>query len=39
MDPRLRRPVNSGELTLRVEVVEHHDTWRDPDTGSGTRTS
>jgi len=31
MDPRLRKTVNSGELTLRVEIVAHHDTWRDPD--------
>jgi len=33
MDPRLRRRVVSGELTLRVEVVEHYDAWRDPDSG------
>jgi hypothetical protein len=33
MDPRLRRSVNSGELTLRVEVVAHYDTWSDPDSG------
>lgn len=30
-DPRLRRRTNSGELTLRVEIAAHHDTWRDPD--------
>jgi hypothetical protein len=30
-DPRLRRAVNSGDQTLRVEIVAHHDTWRDPD--------
>lgn len=32
-DPRLRRVVSSGAGTLRVEVVAHHDGWRDPDTG------
>ncbi len=31
MDPRLRRAANSANLTLRVEVVAHYDTWRDPD--------
>ncbi len=31
MDPRLRTTANSGDLTLRVEVVAHYDTWRDPD--------
>jgi hypothetical protein len=30
-DPRLRRAVNSGDGSLRVEIVAHHDTWRDPD--------
>ena len=30
-DPRLRRSTNSGEQTLRVEIVAHHDAWRDPD--------
>ena len=30
-DPQLRRNTNSGELTLRVEIVAHHDSWRDPD--------
>lgn len=33
MDPRLRRTSNSAELTLRVEVVAHYDSWRDPDSG------
>jgi hypothetical protein len=33
-DPRLRRATNSGDGTLRVEIVAHHDTWRDPDTGT-----
>lgn len=31
LDPRLRRLVNSDELTLRVELVAHYDSWRDPD--------
>ncbi|MGI0148331.1 MAG: hypothetical protein ACREDF_02200, partial [Thermoplasmata archaeon] len=30
-DPRLRQVVNSADQTLRVELVAHHDTWRDPD--------
>lgn len=34
MDPRLRKDVNSGELTLRVEVVDQYETWRDPDSGT-----
>jgi hypothetical protein len=33
LDPRLRRITNSGDLNLRVEVVAHHDAWRDPDSG------
>ena len=33
LDPRLRRVANSAGLTLRVEVVAHHDAWRDPDSG------
>lgn len=33
MDPRQRRIVNSGELTLRVEVVDYFETWTDPDSG------
>jgi hypothetical protein len=33
-DPRLRRVVNTGEGTLRVEIVAHHATWRDPDSGT-----
>ncbi len=32
-DPRLRRAVNSADQTLRVEIVAHHDAWRDPDSG------
>ena len=32
-DPRLRKLVNSGDSTLRVEIVAHHDTFRDPDSG------
>jgi hypothetical protein len=32
-DPRLRRVVNRAELRLRVEVVAHHESWRDPDSG------
>ena len=31
-DPRLRRLASSAEQTLRVEIVAHHDSWRDPDT-------
>jgi hypothetical protein len=34
LDPRLRRPTGSGSLTLRVEVVAHHDRWRDSDSGT-----
>jgi hypothetical protein len=34
LDPRLRRAVNSAELTLRVELVAHFDAWRDPDTAT-----
>ena len=30
-DHRLRRVTSSGEQTLRVEIVAHYDTWRDPD--------
>jgi hypothetical protein len=33
-DPRARRVVNTAEQTLRVEVVAHHDAWRDPDSGT-----
>jgi len=32
-DPRLRRLVNSGEQTLRVEIVAHYPEWRDPNSG------
>ena len=31
LDPRLRRLTNSADLTLRVEIVAHHDSWQDPD--------
>jgi hypothetical protein len=31
LDPQLRREANSGEQTLRVELVAHYDTWEDPD--------
>jgi hypothetical protein len=34
LDPRLRRVTNSGDLTLRVEIVAHFDSWRDPDSGT-----
>ena len=30
-DPRLRRTTNAEDLTLRVEIVAHYDSWRDPD--------
>ncbi len=30
-DPRLRRLTNAADLTLRVEIVAHHDSWQDPD--------
>lgn len=30
-DPRLRRAANSAEQSLRVELVAHYDTWKDPD--------
>ncbi len=30
-DPRLRRVTDSAQQTLRVEIVSHHDAWRDPD--------
>ena len=33
LDPRRRAVANSGELTLRTELVAHHDAWRDPDSG------
>jgi hypothetical protein len=32
-DPRLRRVVNSADQTLRVDIVAHYDSWRDPDSG------
>jgi len=31
LDPRHRQIRNAAELTLRVEIVAHHDAWRDPD--------
>jgi hypothetical protein len=33
-DPRRRRVSNTGDQTLRVEIVAHHDTWQDPDSGT-----
>jgi hypothetical protein len=33
-DPRSRRLSNTAEQTLRVEIVAHHDAWRDPDSGA-----
>jgi hypothetical protein len=30
-DPRRRCVTGSAEQTLRVEIVAHHDAWRDPD--------
>jgi hypothetical protein len=33
-DPRLRRASNRADQTLRVEIVAHHDAWRDPDSGT-----
>jgi hypothetical protein len=33
LDPRLRRVTASAEQTLRVEIVNHFETWRDPDSG------
>jgi hypothetical protein len=33
-DPRLRRLLNTADQTLRVEIVAHHDSWRDPDSGT-----
>jgi hypothetical protein len=32
-DPRRRRATNTAEQALRVEIVAHHDAWRDPDSG------
>jgi hypothetical protein len=34
LDPRLRSVANADQLTLRVEIVAHHDEWRDPDSGT-----
>ena len=34
LDPRRRSIAQSGELSLRTELVAHHDTWRDPDSGT-----
>ena len=34
LDPHHRKVVNSGEITLRTELVAHHDRWRDPDSGT-----
>jgi hypothetical protein len=33
LDPQHRAVANSGGLTLRTELVAHHDAWRDPDSG------
>jgi hypothetical protein len=33
-DPRRRRLLNTGDQTLRLEVVAHHESWRDPDSGT-----
>jgi hypothetical protein len=33
LDPRHRKAADSAELELRTEIAEHHDTWRDPDSG------
>ena len=33
LDSRHRAAANMDELTLRVEIVAHHDRWRDPDSG------
>jgi len=30
-DPRRRQIANSGAETLRLQILAHHDTWRDPD--------
>jgi hypothetical protein len=32
-DPQLRQLRNSGDTTLRVQIIAHHDTFRDPDSG------
>lgn len=32
-DPRHRKLANSGDSTLRLEIVAHHDSFRDPDSG------
>ena len=33
LDPRHRNVANAAELALRVQIVAHYDTWRDPDSG------
>jgi hypothetical protein len=33
LDPRHRKVANSDSLLFRTELVAHHDTWRDPDSG------
>lgn len=37
LDPRHRGVATSDELVLRVELVAHHDAWRDPDSGTAYR--
>ena len=33
LDPRHRSVANMDELTLRVEIVAHYESWKDPDSG------
>jgi len=33
LDPRRRAAANQDEIVLRVEIVAHFDSWRDPDSG------
>ena len=34
LDPRHRSVANMGEVTLRVEIVAHYESWKDPDSGT-----
>jgi hypothetical protein len=34
LDPQHRKTANTGDITLRTELVAHHDRWRDPDSGT-----
>lgn len=34
LDPRHRSVANMDELTLRVEIVAHYESWKDPDSGT-----